>query len=79
MDVKKCVYKFHKNNMSMYNHFKVGNVPETTVYHIIKRYESALSAENKNIFKRKSTKKNTKKINECFSRPQLQRKVKFES
>ena len=52
MDVKKQMYKFYKNNitqgkLSTYNHFKVKNVPKTTFYHIIKRYESGVQKTQK--------------------------------
>ena len=59
--VKKRVYKFHKKKnvtrgkLFTYNHFKVENVPKTTVYCMNKRYESRLKVKNKNILNRKIT------------------------
>ena len=69
VNVRKHVYKFYKNNITLgkmftYNHFKVENVPKTTVYCIIKRYESGLTAENKKILKRKGTKMTKSKVNQ---------------
>ena len=69
VDVRKCVYKFCKNNITRgklftYNHFKVENVSKITVYCIITRSESGLSAENKKIWKVKDTKMTKSIINQ---------------
>ena len=49
-------YNITQGKLFTHNDFKVENIPKTTVYCIIKRYESGLSTENKKVLKRKVTK-----------------------